>query len=310
MNYMFTRFILLLILASFLYGCSSSVSIGGYTTENSDGDTLKFYLAQKDYKSPDKNNKLLVLIQGSGRESISRRFEWSANILGMGYDVLFMEKYAFDDSVKFNLTNCRERRINDINFILQDVNKNIYKNKIKDILLFADSEGGDLAPEIACENNLVKRMIIIGNGGMSGTEKIKILLEREKKFNYPGYLTLSGIEKPEDIDSLLNEIKNNPTTEKRFLGASYKYWNSYIFYDVDSFYDKITIPTLVIIGEKDMSVPPESVTHIKEKYKNRSNFSCYIIPDLNHNLIDSKGNKQFRNVLKDYVYPWFKRTAE
>ena len=299
-----------IITSALFFGCSSSVSIGTYFSENPDGDSLKFYLAQKDYKSEIQNDKLMVLIQGSGRQSISSRFGWSANILDMGYDVLFMEKYAYDDSVKFEQTNCRERRMNDINFILQYVNKRIYKNKIKDIILFADSEGGDLAPEIACENNLVKRMIILGNGGMSGPGKIRKLLDREKKFNHPGFLTLNGVKTQDDIDSLLNDIKNNPASNKSFLGASYKYWNSYIFNDIDSYYDKLTIPALIIIGDKDMNVPPESVSFLKEKFKNNKNFSCYILSGLDHNFMDSKGNKHFRDVLKDYIYPWFQRTSK
>jgi pimeloyl-ACP methyl ester carboxylesterase len=309
MKVLFIKTSVLFFLTSFLFGCYS-IPIGVYKPITSDGDTLLFYLAQKDYKSKNKNDKLLVLIQGSGRQSISSRFGWSAKGIDMGYDVLFMEKYAFDDSIKFEMTNYRERRINDINFILNYINNSIYKNNLKDVVIFADSEGGDIAPEIACENNFVKKLIIIGNGGMSGPEKIKILFEKEKKLKYQGYLTMSGIKSTEQIDSLLNDIKNNPTTERRFLGSTYKYWNSYIFYDVDSFYDKLTIPTLVIIGDKDMSVPCESVSFLKEKYKNNRNFSCYIIPGLNHNLLDSDGNKHFNDVLKDYVLPWLDKNSK
>lgn len=82
------------------FGCSS-IPIGGYKSVNADGDTLLYYLAQKDYESQKLNDKLLILIQGSGRESISSRFGWSARGIDLGYDVLFLEKYAYDDSVKF-----------------------------------------------------------------------------------------------------------------------------------------------------------------------------------------------------------------
>lgn len=309
MSKLFFGLSVFVIICLLLSGCNS-VPIGGYKSVNTYGDTLLFYIAQKDYKSESLNNKLLVILQGSGRESITNRFGYSAKGLDMGYDVLFIEKFAFDDSVKFETTNCRERRTYDVNFVLNYINKNIYKNKIKDIVIFADSEGGEIAPEIACENNLVKRLIILGNGGLSGPEKIKILLEKEKKMNYHGFLTSSGIKSLSDIDSLLNDIKNNANSDKRFLGYTYKYWYSYIFYDVDSFYNKLSIPTLVIIGEKDMNVPCESVSFLKEKFKNKSNFYCHIIPDLNHNFIDSKGNKQFRKVLNDIVIPWFEKTTK
>ncbi len=309
MKNLLIRTSVLFIFTSFLFGCYS-IPIEGFKPVNSEGDTLLFYIAQKDNKSQKLNDKLLVLIQGSGRESISSRFGWSAKGIQMGYDVLFMEKFAFDDSAKFEATNCRERRINDVNFILNYVKKNIYNNKLKDILIFADSEGGEIAPEITCENNLVKKLIVIGNGGMPGPEKIKILFEKEKKLKYLGFLTLSGIKNSEDIDSLLTEIKNNPSTEKRFLGLTYKYWNSYIFYDVDSYYDKLTIPVLLIIGEKDMNVPCESVSYLKDKYKGKNNYTCHIISDLNHNLVDSKGNKRFQNVLKEYVIPWLEKSPD
>jgi esterase/lipase len=294
--------------ALILIGCYS-VPIGIYRPVSSDGDTLLAYLAQKDYKSGYINDKLLIIIQGSGRKSIANRFGWSVMGLEMGYDVLFMEKYAFDDSVKFELTDCRERRLRDINYVLSYIKKNIYKDSLRDVIIFADSEGGDIAPEIASENDFVKKLIIIGNGGMSGPEKIFKLFEKEKKLKYKGYLTMSGIKSFEDLDSLLTDIKNNPVTNKRFLGMTYKYWNSYIFYDVDSYYDKLSIPTLVIIGDKDMSVPCESVSFLKEKYKYNKNYSCHIIHDLDHSLMDSKGKKHFKDVIINYVIPWLEKNT-
>jgi pimeloyl-ACP methyl ester carboxylesterase len=108
----------------------------------------------------------------------------------------------------------------------------------------------------------------------------------------------------------LSDIKQNPTTEKSFLGNSYKYWNSYIYYDIDSQYEKITIPALIIIGENDFSIPVESVTRLREKLKGRNNFSFHIVPDANHFLIDSKGNRLFPEIMKSIIYPWFKSTGK
>ena len=305
---LFPRFSLFLLFLSFI-GCQS-IPIGTYKPVSIEGDTLLTYIAQKDFDSGFINDKLLILIQGSGRESVTSRFGWSVKAFEMGYDVLFMEKYAFDDSVKFLLTNCRERRLSDINTALNYVYKNVYKNKLIDAIIFADSEGGDIAPEIAVENSFIKKLVIIGNGGMSGAEKLKILLDKEKKYNYKGYLTMSGIKSNEDIDSLLNDIKKNPVNNKMFLGYTYKYWNSYIFYDVDSYYDKLNIPVLLVIGEKDMSVPCESVSYLKEKYKNNKNYTCRIIYDLNHSLFDSRGNSHFKDVLKNYIVPWVERVSK
>jgi pimeloyl-ACP methyl ester carboxylesterase len=210
----------------------------------------------------------------------------------------------------FFQTDTRERRYDDITSVLKYVENVIYKGLLKEIMIIADSEGGVIAPEITANNKKVNKLLVLSNGGLSGTEKTHLILEKEKKYKYNGYLTLSGISTDEQLDSLLSEIKQNPTTEKSFLGNSYKYWNSYIYYDIDSQYEKITVPTLVIIGENDFSIPVESVTKLKEKLKGRSNFSFHIIPDANHFLIDSKGNRLFPDIMKNIIYPWFKSTSK
>lgn len=290
------------------FSCSKSVSIGikPYSITNSHGDSLYFYLGQKaESKGSD---KLLVMIQGSGRESIKRRFGWGIEASSLGYDILYMEKYAFNDSIKFMQTDCRERRTDDINNILKYVAESIYNGNLKEVMIFADSEGGVIAPEIATNNNIVKRMIIMGNGGLSGVEKINLIFEKEKRTNTKGYLGISGIETKEQLDGLLSEIKNNSTIEKIFLGFTYKYWNSYIFYDIDSYYDKLSIPTIVIVGENDISIPVESVTRLQERYKSRKNFTFSVIPNVNHFFIDSEGNKKFSDILRSVIYPWYKST--
>jgi pimeloyl-ACP methyl ester carboxylesterase len=303
------RIFLTIILSSFfLFGCSQSVDIGlkKHSILTPQSDTLFFYIGKKEGSEP--SDKLLVMIQGSGRESIQRRFGWGGEGAALGYDILYMEKFAFDDSTKFLLTDCRERRTNDIAFTLKYVQDSIYSNKLSEMLIFADSEGGAISPSIANRVNLIKRMIVIGNGGLSGTEKINLVFEKEKRTNKNGYFLSSGIDTNEKLDSLLLEIKNNPTTEKQFLGFTYKYWNSYIFYDIDSEYDKLKIPTLVIVGENDMSIPVESVLSLKERYKDRNNFSFHVIPDVDHFFIDSGGNKKFSEVYRNIIIPWFKST--
>jgi esterase/lipase len=300
----------IIFLAFYFYACTGySVNMGikGYTAVNEDNDSLKYYIGTEDGSAG--KSKLLVLVQGSGRESISRRFGWGAEAAMFGYDVLYLEKYAYDDSLKFLKTDCRERRMKDISFAINDVAKNVYGNNLTEICLFADSEGGVLAPELASEIALVKKILILGNGGLSGVEKINILFDKEKKYNYNGYLAKSGIKSKDDLDVLLKEIKDNPDTDKYFLGNTYKYWNSYIYYDIDRYYEKLKIPALVIMGEKDFSVPYESALYLKEKFQKNNLFTVEIIPDADHLFVNSKGEKQFNNILKTIIYPWFKRTS-
>lgn len=302
------HFILFIGLGFSLIGCGLSVSVGikKHTIVSDDGDSLVFYIGRKEHSEPGK--KLLVMIQGSGRESIQRRFGWGIEGAALGFDILYMEKYAFDDSIKFLNADCRERRTKDIELILKYVDDSVYHNNLYEMLIFADSEGGAISPSVANKTNAVKRMIIIGNGGLSGLEKINLVFEKEKRSNKKGYFISSGIDTREKLNGLLSEIKTNPTTEKYFLGYTYKYWNSYIFYDIDSDYEKLKIPTLVIVGENDMSIPVESVLVLKDKYKKRENFSFHVIPDVDHSFIDSEGNKKFAEVYRNIIYPWLDAT--
>ena len=300
--------LLFILLGISLAGCSYKINVGleKFTISDAGGDHLVFYIGLEENAGP--CDKLLVMIQGSGRESIQRRFGWGAEGAAMGYDILYMEKFAFDDSVKFHISDCRERRTGDIESMLHYVIDSVYQNNLKEILIFADSEGGAVSPHIASRFSAIKRMIILSNGGLSGPEKIKLAFDKELKSGKKGYFLLSGIDTREKLDILLNEIKNNPTTEKDFLGSTYKYWNSYIFYDIDSDYDKLKIPTIVVVGENDSSIPVESVTVLKERYKERNNFSFHVVPGVDHAFMDPAGNKKFSEVYRTIIIPWFKET--
>ena len=302
------RIVLLILLCVIAFGCSYNFNVGikKQIITNSQGDSLVFYIGHKENSEP--SNKLLVMIQGSGRESIQRRFGWGVEGAALGYDILYMEKYAYDDPKKFIMTDCRERRVNDIEVILQYVIDSVYHNNLKEMLVFADSEGGAISPAIANKIDAIKRMIIISNGGLNGPEKIRLIFEKEKRSNKKGYLLLSGIDTKEKLDSLLRDIKNNPTTGKMFLGSTYKYWNSYIYYDVDSDFDKLKIPTIDLVGENDISIPVESVIELKEKYKDRNIFSFHVIPGVDHEFKDAEGNKKFSKVYRNILIPWLKAT--
>jgi len=291
-------------------GCTAGFNVGFERNVfvNPNGDSLKYYIGRKENDEP--SDKLLIMIQGSGRESVARRFGWGIEAAGLGYDILYIEKFAFEDSLRFFQTDTRERRYNDITSVLKYAENNVYKGHLKEIMIIADSEGGVIAPEITANNKKVNKLIVLGNGGLSGTEKTHLILEKEKKNNIKGYFTLSGINTDEQLDSLLIEIKQNPTTDKSFLGNSYKYWNSYIYFDIDSQYERITIPTLIIIGDNDYSIPVESITRLKDKLKGKSNFTFHIVPDANHSFIDTKGNKLFPEIMKNIIYPWFKSTLK
>ncbi|MHC1739148.1 MAG: dienelactone hydrolase family protein [Ignavibacteriaceae bacterium] len=288
-------------------GCSNSISLGikTFTIANDEGDELIFYLGAKEESL---SNKLLVMIQGSGSESIKKRFGWGIEAATLGYDILYLEKYAFNDSLLFIKSDCRERRLNDIQFVINYVKNNIYKDKLEEIFLFADSEGGAHVPELAFRNPIIKRAIIIATGGFEQSRQFELLLEKEKRDNYKGFLTKSGITSREDLLNQFEIMRNNPSSDKYWLGNSYKYWNSYLWYNPAEIIETLKIPILMIIGERDRNVPVESVRDLHERFMHKTNLQIKIIPDLDHSFTDSNGDKQFGKILKQIVLPWYKST--
>ncbi len=301
-----------LILAGIVMGtlsCTKSIqlSIEQHTVKTPEQEELHFYIGRKPGSAL--STKLLVVIQGSGRESIQRRFGLGSEATMVGFDVLYMEKYAYDNERLFRKTDCRERRVKDILFIVNHVLKDLYQGNVKEVGILADSEGGGIAPEIAHTIKNTKYLLIFGAGGFSQAREMELLLERARERNEEGMLQRAGIHTKEQLFNKFEEIRNDPTTEKVWLGHTHKRWNSYLFYSPESVIEALEIPTLVIIGEEDRSVPAESVRALQARLKNKGNFRFHIIPGLDHNFRDHNGNRKMNDILKAIVIPWYRKAA-
>lgn len=300
-------FVLMITIVLLITSCTRSVSItiekGAIT--NSRGEHLEYYIGKK--SKSNLSNKLLVMIQGSGRESITEKFGMGAEGATLGYDVLYLEKYGYNEKELYNKTNCRERRVEDIEFVLDCVIGNIYDNNLKEVLILADSEGGSIAPEIANNIDKVTHMIIMGAGGYSQAKEFEILLNKELENDKEGNFKKAGIKNQQELITKLIEISNNPTYEKYWLGHTYKYWDSYLNYKAEKYLDKIKIPVLYIIGKEDKSVPYQSVEYLSNKFSYKKNFTFEIIPELNHSFTDKSGNNKLKEIMKKIILPWLKK---
>jgi pimeloyl-ACP methyl ester carboxylesterase len=296
----------LFLLLALSVSCSNKVTLTidkGKVT-NSKGELLKYYLAKRSENKL--SDKLLVMIQGSGRDSITNRFGMGAGGASLGFDILYLEKYAFDDKELFDKTNCRERRIEDIEFVMNHVIKGIYDNNLKEVLLVADSEGGSIAPKIANDLEEVTHMIIMGSGGYSQAKELEVLLEKELTSNEQGIFRKVGIRNKEDLLNKFNQIRKNPSYKKTWWGCTYKRWNSYLDYEPEKNILNLDIPVLFIIGKDDKSVPYESVEYLANKLGDKENFSFEIIHGLNHSFADESGNNKMKEIMKKIILPWYK----
>lgn len=272
---------------------------------NSRGENLEYYIGKK--SESNLSNKLLVMIQGSDRESITTRFGVGAEGATLGYDILYLEKYSYDNKELYDKTNCRERRIEDIEFVVNHVIEDIYDNNLEEVLIFADSEGGTIAPEIACKIDKVTHMIIMGAGGYSQAQEFEILLNNEIENGKEGKFIKAGIKNQQELKAKFKETSDNPTYEKYWLGHTYKYWDSFLNYKPDRYLECLSIPVLYIIGKEDESVPYQSVEYLANKFSHKENFTFEIIPELDHSFTDKAGNNRLAEIMIKIILPWLKK---
>ncbi len=292
--------ILLLLVA--LVGCSG-LDIHNYKIKNSAKEQLRFYISHANDQKL--SNKLIIMIQGSSHSSVRRRFGMIENFFP-AVDVLYMEKYAIDNDNVFWENNYRQRRIHDISSIIRHVTTEIYKNKLKQVYIVADSEGGVIAPEIAVGlSDTITYLIILGAGGYSQSREFEILLEKELKQSTKGMFWQVGISSREQLQQKFDLIRNKPSHKKFWLGHSHKYWNSYLWYSPEQYISRLHIPILYVIGNRDESVPVETVLYLQNKLSSKKNISFYVAPGLDHRFTNQDGNNKINEIIEQVVIPWF-----
>ena len=301
------QFLLIILTLNVFFSCTRKISldIKQYSLINEEGKKLVFYIGKK----PNSNlkDKILIYLQGSGSQSVKNNFGDGAEATFLGYDILYIEKYGFNSRDLFCQSYTLKSRVENVLNIVKHVKNNIYKNKIKEIGILGQSEGGAIAAEIATNLPMVTHVIIMGAGGLPQAKEFEILLEKNLKKGKPFFK--SDIKTKEQLLCKYEEIKKNCSSEKFWLGHTYKYWNTSLRYSAEKYISQLKMPTLFIIGEKDNMVPVESIECLIPKLANRKNFTFKVIPKVNHKFIDSKGKKKSKKVI-EIILNWFKQTVD
>lgn len=107
------------------------------------------------------------------------------------------------------------------------------------------SEGGPIAVKLAASRPDIPRLAVIGAGGMTMREDLKILARRRGQDS--------------ELNTLLSQIDQDPLATDRFvLGLTHAYWTSVLDDDPTPDLKALRGPVLVVIGAQDQNVPVES----------------------------------------------------
>ena len=154
--------------------------------------------------------------------------------------------------------------------------------KPKHVVLIGASEGAEKAAKIANINNSITHLGLIGSGGDSLRNNLRLLSKGSFLFRNP--------------DGKFKEIEaNKESIDKTVWGHSYKYWSSILDVNVGDLVYSLNIPVVIAMGEKDKSVPIESLKNLKNNLENqdKENIEINIYPNADHKLIDQSLSKSY-----------------
>jgi len=274
------------------FGCSHHPNINNNAHENSELQPHTFtfndngkaiYYTFDLAKNKNKINTVIFFISGSGCSSVKNRFpSYFAPLIGTQATVFILQKRGIRDgqsgencSNKFILTDYFDQTLKDQQeFISRKIslNASTYNN----VLIVGASEGATVAAKIAENNSNVTHLGLIGSGGASLRTDLEILSKKQLLFFFT-------------IKWNLKAIANAPDSlTKNAWGHSHKYWSSILNVDLREILPKLDIPIIIAMGEKDKSVPVESLDELKQIFKEqeKTNLVINIYPNANHKLFD------------------------
>lgn len=241
---------------------------------------------------------LVLYLDGSGCASVTNVVGFSRPLLDRGIGALFPEKRGVrvdDDGARcrdeYLRTNDREERVRAAVTVLHEARPCLSRWDGR-LAVVGASEGGAIAAAVARALGNVVAVVSLAGGGEAQAEELRAL-ERLRPGTFP------------DLEAKLVEIRANPTHDKTWLGAAntYRRWASYVDYAPKDDFDQLTVPVLVLQGDRDESVPPKSA----DVLGGRPNVTVRHYPSLDHQWRDRLGLPHAREVVLE-VARWLAAT--
>ena len=224
----------------------------------SDG-TYSLYSITTGPSDPAGPDRAVYFIGGSGCASLSVYLTHYFRGFPGGYRVYALEKegvspggFGFRCSADFwktyTLDRMTERTLEMLQFVM-DRHGTAFAG------VMGTSEGGPIAIKLAASEPDIPRLAVIGAGGMTQREELKILARRRNEES--------------DLNTLLSQIDQDPLATDRFvLGMTHAYWTSVLDDDPTPDLKALRGPVLVVIGAQDQNVPVDSARKAAAILKN------------------------------------------
>lgn len=230
--------------------------------------------------------RVLLVIRGTGRAPASHDFGMGAEASLFGYSIIYPEKSYVDDETAYFIHDNRMQRLHDIHAVITD----LLDRGTRHILILAESEGTMFAPELAAfYHDTVSGLICIGGSVFPFREDILYAAENKIGQFYES-----------DFDAVqmdLAAIDADPlSTERAFMGHSYKFWSSYLDYSALDDLSAIPCPVIYINGEYDELDIGKQRDMIARLHERGVPIEQIIYKGSGHSM-ENKGKKMARDIL-------------
>jgi pimeloyl-ACP methyl ester carboxylesterase len=150
------------------------------------------------------------------------------------------------------------------------------------VVIIGASEGALVAAKIAGADKRITHLGLIGAGGTSMRENLRILAANTRYLRNP--------------EGGFADIAADPqSTKKMIWGQTYRFWSELLDVDVGALLLSLDIPIVMAMGERDRSVPigPAQALEARFVEDGKRNFKLVIFPNANHRLEDVDSKKSY-----------------
>lgn len=286
---------------------AASASAETATLQRADGSAIVYHIGGL---RPQVGQGVLVLLQGSGCEPVAddAKVLSTAPLLAPGRAVLTIEKYGVTPGnrpadeiegcspVYWSKNTLQQRVLDAVQVIARLRHERRWNG---DLLIFGGSEGGAVAAMLAPLVPETRAVVIRSSGiGVPVGELIKAAVP-------PSIAAQVG--------AVLAEAKTNPTGEKRFGGASYRWWADAADLVPARALLQTDIPVLLIQGSRDQFAPVETARATRDLFAaaGKQNLTYREYESYDHFMKDANGTDHRAAVLQtaaDWLEKHEKRT--
>lgn len=280
--------LILLFCISGLFGLTD-----GFHLSREDGSLVEGYLSAPDDQ---RDFPVVIFIDGSYDTSVLSNHEKLAprfNSNGIG--LLSLEKRGISseaiDREEYLQHDCFEERLEDYVLLLKALEEKSISGCNRDCVILGGSEGGKIAPRLSLSYpKIVKGLVLIGSGGgLSFAEEMKFqsqqLIQQLSSLKRLAYKA-RGLVLPNEYEKFYAKMLASPDSLEICGPKTWKWWASYLRYDLLSDLLKVEAPIYMIHGEQDIFVPIKSADLVKEAFEDaqKANLTFARYEDLGHAL--------------------------